>query len=132
MLNQACNNEDSGGPSEAQRRIDEIVAEARKQPRPLFRPLPPPPPPLDPSSCLIEQRLAEELEYVRRLVEIMGDQLANDAAVLHRHAETMQGFDRVSQILGHCAKIIATADKGAAAERIGMQEMRSRLLRRPL
>lgn len=113
---------------DGQRRVDAIVAEAKRgawRPRPAS---PPSPPPAMPPK-LIEQRLAEELEYVQRLLEKTGDQLAGDPAILQSHMRTMQGFDLMGQIVGHIAKVVAAEDKGAAVDAIGMHELRTRLKR---
>lgn len=117
--------------SEAQRRVDAIVAEAKRGIwRPEYQSAAAAPPPLCPK--LIDKRLSEEIEYVQRLLEMMGDQLSGDAAILQRHARAMQGFDLMSQILGHLAKVVAASDKSAAIDGVGMSELRARLKRQAL
>lgn len=119
--------------SEEQRRVDALQAAVRADARaPSYQPAPPPLQPLAPSCDIVERRLAEELDYARRLLEMLGEQLAGDPIILHRHAQTMQGFDRIGQIIGHVATVVQSQDKLSAIERIGMQEMRSRLTRRAL
>lgn len=118
--------------SEAQRRVDAIVAEAKRGIwRPEYQPAAAPPP-LSMCPKLIDKRLSEEIQYVQRLLEMMGDQLSGDAAVLHRHARAMQGFDLMSQILGHLARVVAASDKSSAIDGIGMSELRARLKRQAL
>jgi hypothetical protein len=121
-----------GAGSEAQRRVDAIVAEAKRGIwRPEYQPTSAAPPF---SMCpkLIDKRLSEELEYVQRLLEMTGDQLSGDPAILQRHTRTMQGFDLMSQILGHLAKVVSATDKSAAIDGIGMNELRARLKRQSL
>lgn len=118
--------------SDEQRRVDAIVAEAKRGIwKPQFQPAMPVPPA---SMCpkLVDKRLSEELEYVQRLLEMMGDQLSGDPVILQRHARTVQGFDLMSQILGHIAKVVAAEDKGGAIDAIGMHELRARLKRQSL
>lgn len=120
------------GPSEAQKTADAAFAAARGAVRkPLFRPPPPRPEPLALSEDVIDTRLAEEIDYIRRMVNVLGDKLAADPIVLQRHAQTMQSFDLIAQMLGHVATVTQTADRKAAIERV-MPEMRARLGRRSL
>lgn len=118
--------------SDEQRRVDAIVAEAKSS----FRRPPPAlaaaPTPADLCPALVDARLSEELEYVRRLLDLMGDQFASDPVILQRHARSMQGFDLAGQILGHIAKVLASPDKGTAIDAIGMHELRIRLKRQEL
>jgi hypothetical protein len=116
----------------AQARVDAIVAAARTQapaspPRPLFRE--PPMQPLAPSTDVLDHRLAEELAFVRRTLEAMGERLCDDPIFLSRHQVTLQGVDLIAQILGHIGSIVGTADREAAVARIGMVELRNRLNR---
>ena len=122
-----------GGGSEAQRRVDAIVAEAKRGIwKPQFQPAAPLAPPSPMCARLIEKRLSEEIEYVQRLLEMMGDQLSGDPVILQRHARTMQGFDLMSQILGHIARVVTADDKEGAIDGIGMHDLRSRLKRQAL
>jgi hypothetical protein len=83
----------------------------------------------EPTSDLIEARLAEEIEYAQRLLEAVGDRFIADPLILQRHQSTMQSFDIIGQLLGHLAKVVGSNDKPAAIDRIGMQELRARLKR---
>lgn len=117
-----------------QARVDEIQAQARaaassSSPKLVYRPPPPAPPPLEPSQSLTERRLAEELDYARRLLEAVGDHLTSDPVLVHRHHRVLQNFDLVGQLLGHVARVVGSADKDEAIERIGMQELKARLKR---
>lgn len=122
-----------GDPREAQLRCDAIQAEFRReqpQPAQLRREPPPLPKPLAPSDDQLRLRLAEEIDYARRMLEAMGDQLSADSAVVFRHSVALQSFDIVGQMLGHIATVIRSSDPSDAVQRIGMGELKARLLRR--
>jgi hypothetical protein len=74
-------------------------------------------------------RLAEELEYARRMLDLMGDELASDMAVVMRHSVQLQSVDIVGQMLGHIASVVRSGDPEAAVERIGMCDLKARLTR---
>lgn len=125
------------GGSLAQRRVDAIQERARKEVarQKLFRPAPsaaPPPEPLAllPSSDPLEAAVAQELAYVRRQLDRLGETLAEDPLVLNRHSGALQGFDVIGQILGNLAKVVGAEDKDEAIAGVGMQELRARLGRR--
>lgn len=118
------------GMSAGQQRIDRIQAEIRAGQAP-------PPEPAVPIGVgagdelerALPQRLAEEIAYVQRLIESIGDALIGEPLIVHRHAGALQKFDAADQILGHLASILKAADPVGAAERVGMEELRARLLR---
>jgi hypothetical protein len=91
-------------------------------------------PPLDPalvpSEDQLRVRLAEELEYARRMLDAMGDELAADMGVVMRHAVALQTVDIVGQMLGHIAAVTRSSAPDRAVDRIGMCELKSRLTRR--
>lgn len=116
-------------PSSAQARVDRIAAEARRSAAPVVRLTPLAQPPLAPSPKLLEQRVAEELAYARRLLDSMGNKLSQDTGVLSRHTRTLQGFDVVGQMLDGLASVVGVADKDEAIERLGMEDLRNRLRR---
>ncbi len=99
--------------------------------RSIRRDPPPLPAALVPTDDPLRLRLAEELEYARRLLDLMGDELANDPAVIVRHTRSLQSVDIVGQMLGHIATVVRSSDPPRAVERIGMCELRARLTRRP-
>jgi hypothetical protein len=72
-------------------------------------------------------RLAQELENVRHMLDLMGEQLSADLDVLRTHGVSLQTVDIAGQILGHIAAIVRSNDPDAAVERIGMCELRARL-----
>lgn len=89
-------------------------------------------PPLAPTADLVERRLAEEIDYARRLLVDMGERLCTDPTVIARHGATMQGFDVVAQMLGHLGSVVGAADRRAAIDRIGMADLRGRIDRRAI
>ena len=127
-----------------QARCDAIQAayRAEQEQRPSIRREPPPPrpsirrdpPPLPqalvPTDDVLKLRLADELEYARRMIETMGDALSADANLVMRHMVSLQSVDIAGQILGHLANVIRSSDPEGAVERIGMCDMKARLQRK--
>jgi hypothetical protein len=108
---------------------DAIQAEARRvDGRPsILRAVPVPR--LEPTTDLIETRLAEEIAFTRRMLEALSDQLSSDPLLLQRHPHSLQSFDIIGQTLSHLATVIGASDKAAAISRIGMQDLKARLAR---
>lgn len=88
-----------------------------------------PAPSLTPSDDVIEQRISEELLYARRMLDSIGSTLVSDPILLCRYPQCLQNFDILGQLLGHLATVIATTDRARAIERIGMEDLKSRLTR---
>ena len=117
-----------------QRRVDALQAQARAAPA---APLIPPPPTSGGSRSEEERlnlraRLADELAYVRRLLDAMGDELATEAIVVAHHSRTLQNIDLAGQILAHLSSVVSADDPVGAVERIGMEDLKARLKRKPL
>lgn len=89
-------------------------------------------PPLAASDDLVDRRLAEEIDYARRLLLARGERLVSDATVVARHSSMPQSFDVVAQMLGHLGSVVGAADREAAIDRIGMADLRGRIRRRSL
>jgi hypothetical protein len=91
-------------------------------------------PPLDPAQVPtadeLRLRLAEELDYARRMLDAMGDELSADMGVVMRHSVALQTVDIVGQMLGHIASVTRAAAPDLAVDRIGMCELKARLTRR--
>jgi len=105
----------------------------RREPkqRPSIRRDPPPlPKALVPTDDMLKLRLAEELEFARRMIETMGDALSTDPNLVMRHMVALQSVDIAGQILGHVANVIRSSDPDGAVDRIGMNELRGRLQRK--
>jgi hypothetical protein len=116
----------------SQERCDAIQADFRAEPpvrKPLRRDPPPVPAALVPTADLLLLRLAEELEYSRRLLEQMGEALSGDGFLIARHTVSLQAIDIVGQILGHVANVVRSSDPKGAVDRIGMTDLKGRLQR---
>ena len=75
-------------------------------------------------------RLGEELEYARRMLDAMGDELSADPIAVSRHGVVLQSLDIVGQMLGHIANVIRSSDLASAVEQIGMGDLKARLTRK--
>ena len=103
---------------------------AEQKPRVSIRRNPSPPPKSPtPTDDQLRLRLAEELEYARRMLSAMGDELSADALVVSRHFAELQTVDIVGQMLGHIASVVRSSDPPAAVNAIGMGALRARLMR---
>lgn len=117
----------------AQARCDSILSEVRSEPRKSIRRDPPIVPPAPaPTQDVLSLRLAEELEFARRMLDTMGDELSADAAVVMRHSVALQSVDIIGQMLGHIANVVRSSDPPEAVSRIGMCELKARLTRRAI
>ena len=96
--------------------------------RSLFKPPLPGP---GKSESVLDQRVAEELDYVIRQLEQLGDILAADPILLHRHATQLQSIDLMQQ-LGHLGRVVGARDKTMAVDRITLTELKARLKRKAL
>ncbi len=120
----------------AQAICDSIQAEYRaEQEAPPKRSIrrdnaPPIDPALVPADDQLRLRLAEELDYARRMLDAMGDELSADMGVVMRHAVSLQSIDIICQMLGHIAAVTRSSQPDRAVERIGMCELKARLTRR--
>ncbi len=121
---------------QAQQRCDAIQAEYRADPvsRPSIRLAKPPAvdPALIRTDDQLRLRLAEELEYARRLLDSMGDALSADLGVVMRHTVALQSIDIIGQLLGHVAAVTRSSAPDRAVDRIGMGDLKARLTRKPL
>jgi hypothetical protein len=78
----------------------------------------------------LESRIAEELAYVGRMLDAVGDELTGNPIVLQRHGRALQNLDAARQILVHLSAIIGSKDRFAAVDAVTMHELVSRLVRR--
>ena len=107
----------------------EFRAEQDSEKRSIRREAPPLDPALVPTDDELRLRLAEELEFARRMLDAMGDELSSDMAVVMRHSVALQTVDIVGQMLGHIAAVTRSSAPDRAVERIGMCELKARLSR---
>ena len=82
------------------------------------------------SEDILNLRLGEELDYVRRMLGAMADDLSADPILLRRHAVSLQSLDIVTQILTHVGNVIRSSDPDGAAQDVSMGDLRARLTRR--
>lgn len=116
-----------------QARCDVIQADYRaeqKARRPIRRDPPPTPKALVPTDDELMLRLAEEVDYARRMLSSLGDELSCDTLVVGRHIAELQSLDIAGQMLGHIASVLRSGDIGGAIDRIGMADLKARLLRK--
>jgi hypothetical protein len=115
-----------------QARCDAVQAAFRKGDAPLdlFREPPPQPAEIPPTDDVLKLRLAEELDYARRMLDQLGDDLAADMGVVMRHSVALQAVDIVGQMLGHIANVVRSGEPEASVDRIGMCDLKARLLRK--
>jgi hypothetical protein len=97
--------------------------------KPLRRDPPARPLPSLPSNDLLYLRIGEELDYVRRMLDVMGDQFCGDPILLRRHAVALQSLDIVGQILRQVGNVIRSSDPHSAVDDIGMVDLKARLTR---
>ncbi|HEU0134296.1 MAG TPA: PilZ domain-containing protein [Allosphingosinicella sp.] len=115
-----------------QRRVDAIQAEARATPVSGRDLRSAEGPATQPVVADLDVRLAEELGYVQRLLEGLGDELIADLLLVQRHGKSLQSLDLVGQILGHVSAILRSDDKASVVEDIGMEDLRARLKRKSI
>jgi hypothetical protein len=115
-----------------QARCDAIQAAFRSGDAPpsLFGQPPPQLPRIAVTDGVLNLRLGAELDYARRMLEQMGDELAADMGVVVRHSVALQTVDIVGQMLGHIANVVRSSDPEASVDRIGMGDLKARLVRK--
>lgn len=125
---------DTAKPAGHQQPVDALQAQIRADlaagRRELFRPAQTPVPKA--SDDLLDQRIAEELDLIGRQLEQLGGTLASDPILLTRHATQLQSIDLMKQVIGHLARLIASADRAAVLDRVTLIELKARLTRRPI
>ncbi|MEP7005663.1 MAG: hypothetical protein ABI810_06755 [Sphingomonas bacterium] len=112
-----------------QARVDAIQFALRRGEAP---PEEAPPPTMPVAVADLDQRIAEEIEVVRRLLETVGDELSDDMELLQRFGEALQRFDFGCQTLSHLAAVLSAPDRAAAVAAVTMEELRNRLLQKPV
>lgn len=116
------------GRSSGQAQVDAALKSIRAGEPTMERAFDNPPIPSD----ALTRHISDELGYIARLLETLGDELAEDRAVAARHGTKLQNLDIAIQILGHIGNVIGAADPQAAVAAIGMADLRRRLERKSL
>ena len=83
----------------------------------------------DPSDAMLPRRIGEEIAYVQRLIDSIGNELVANPVFVNRYQRALQNFDLASQILGHLSRVMLADDQLGAAEKVGLTDLRNRLLR---
>lgn len=120
--------ESAGMPGQV--RVDAIQAALRTGGQPPI--VTPRAPPQGPATTIADDRLADELAYVRRLLDGVGDELSDDPVILQRYGRLLQNLDLAGQIIDQLAIILRAVDRGSAADAVTMEELRARLLRKSM
>jgi hypothetical protein len=107
--------------------LDEEVEKKPIRREPLRSEAAPPPARTDNALRL---RLADEIDYARRMLAALGDELSMVAAVVAGVGSGVLSVVVVAQVLGHLAAVVRAEDAEQAVERIGMAELKARLKRR--
>ena len=107
----------------------EIRADLLAGRRSLFQSSPPGP---RPSDHVLDKRIAEELDLVIRQLAQIGDILSDGPILVCRHVAQLQSIGLVQQVLGHRRRVVASADKSMAVDRVTLSELKARLKRKAL
>ena len=117
-----------GAAGDGQMQVDRAIAETRGANAATA-----PPTTVRDASAEIEpgllRRTAEELAFVSRRLEALGDDLTNDTHVVMRHGASLQELDISMQILGHIARLLVADRPDEVVATIGMTDLRRRLQR---
>lgn len=108
--------------------VDDQVAEVKSGEAKIL-PLRSPLPQSDAFRDALPQRMAEELAYVCRMLESLGDDLCGEPLVVVRYGQKLQNLDISAQILGHVAALLVSDHPEQAVDAIGMGSLRKRLKR---
>ena len=81
---------------------------------------------------VLNSRLAEEILLVARIIEQLGEDIADEPLMIARHSHSLQQLDVAVQTLGHIARIISADDPKSVLDVIGMKELVARLRRKSL
>lgn len=121
------------------RRVSNILFHPAVFSEPQDLPAEPPSPiaraaePLPPrSESVIDERIHEEMEMLRRWIDLSVRGLADDPILRQRHSEKLQYLGDVSRTLGQLSRLIAAADREEAVARLDHPELKARLQRRPI
>ena len=70
-----------------------------------------------------------ELAFATRKLEALASDLADDPAVVIRHAAQLQDLDITTQVLGHLTRLLGSEQPESLLAAIGMEDLRRRLER---
>ena len=70
---------------------------------------------IEPDHASFSQALADELHDTRRTLEELAMELCMDSVVFDRHADRLQQFDRLAQVIGEIATVLSHRGPTATA-----------------
>lgn len=85
-----------------------------------------------PSSKLIDIRLSEEIDLVRRYIEMATNTFSQDDLLRHRHPRLSEDLRVAADLLREVSAVVMAADKESAAEQVVSKEIKARLTRKPI
>jgi predicted Zn-ribbon and HTH transcriptional regulator len=105
---------------QAQQRIDQLVAAVKAGAVPLVQPAKP--------GAETADELADDLRRIARLLDKLGDALANDPATVATHGVELQNLDIAQQTLAALADAAQPDAPGGGAGRARLGELRTSCL----
>jgi hypothetical protein len=84
------------------------------------------------AQCAIRERCAQEMRYVARLVEDLGETFMKEPIILARHARKVQDFDLIKQLITQLSNLVDANDICEAAINIPLSSLRNRILKKSL
>ena len=120
-----------GASGAGQMNVDRMIAQTREQWAAPASPTRPEPGRKADRGDLV-RRIGEELALATRKLEALASELADDPAVIIRHAAKLQDLDATTQVLGHLTCLLGSEQPESLLPAIGMEDLRRRLERTPL
>lgn len=75
----------------------------------------------------LDRRIAGELSDLKRMLDEVGEALADDVDILMRHEQALQRFDIAVQTIQYLADLMGAPDRAKAVDDVPMHDLRSRL-----
>lgn len=82
-----------------------------------------------PTDNVLWQRVADELEFAWRQIDVIRGNLSRDSVTAFRHGASLQTIDGVGQALGQLAVVLRSSSPEVAVQRVLMPDLRGRLQR---
>jgi hypothetical protein len=86
-------------------------------------------PAFTPTDNVLLQRIADELDFAWRQIDLAAATMARDSVTNLRHRPSLQTVDLVGQTLGQLAVVLRSSLPEQAVERVPMADLRGRLQR---
>jgi len=88
-----------------------------------------PDPAMSPTDNVLLQRIADELDFGWRQLDLAASGMARDPITANRHRSALHAIDQVGQTLGQLAVVLGSSLPDTAVERVPMLDLRGRLQR---